>query len=188
VPVDLIDPVPLGLIEDARFECFSMKLVHFDVVERAPPLVCHGHVVILVAFTGPFRPGSAPTKKCVVRGRSRTLGHGGSSHGGRSSARLGLLMKHGSLDSATRASFRSELFPQPHTVKEALFGSNNLVGNALSVAALQVERARVDAVPLAGWLGAVVEEVPQVGAARRARHLDPVHEEAGVVVELHGVG
>jgi hypothetical protein len=58
----------------------------------------------------------------------------------------------------------------------------------LAVAALQVERARVDAVPLTGGLGAVVEDVPQVRAARRAGHLDPVHEEAGVVVELHGVG
>lgn len=49
VPVDLIDPVPLGLVEDARCECFSMKLVQFDVVERAPPLVCDRHVVILVS-------------------------------------------------------------------------------------------------------------------------------------------
>ncbi len=58
----------------------------------------------------------------------------------------------------------------------------------LAVAVLQVERARIYAVPVAGWLGAVVEDVPQVRAARRARHLDPVHEEAGVVAELHGVG
>ena len=58
----------------------------------------------------------------------------------------------------------------------------------LAVAALQVERARVYAVPLAGGLGAVVEDVPQVRAAGRARHLDPVHEVTGVVVELHGVG
>jgi hypothetical protein len=36
VPVDLIDPAPLGLVENAGFECFSLKLVQFEVVERAP--------------------------------------------------------------------------------------------------------------------------------------------------------
>jgi hypothetical protein len=44
-----------------------MKLVHFDVVERSPPLVCHGHVVILVAFSGLFRRLGVE-EECVVKG------------------------------------------------------------------------------------------------------------------------
>src|SRR2546423_2902319 len=56
-----------------------------------------------------------------------------------------------------------------------------------SLGPVQLERAGVDAVALAGGLGAVVEHVAQVRTARGAGRLDAVHEVAEVVVELHGV-
>jgi hypothetical protein len=188
VPVDLIDPVPLGLVENARFECFSVKLVQFHVLERAPPLVCDCHVVILVAFSGLFRRGSAVPRRARCQW---TIAHPLSLE---VSSRGQVERASRFADEAwiTRLSDESLLSvgavsSAPHREGGSLH-VNNLRGNALSVAALQVEGARVDAVPLSGGLGAVVEDVPQVRAARHARHLDPVHEEAGVVVELHGVG
>jgi hypothetical protein len=67
VPIDLIDPIPLGLVEDARFECFSMEVVQFDVVESAPPFVCDRHVVILDTFSGLLRPAPRFHKKPAIR-------------------------------------------------------------------------------------------------------------------------
>src|SRR4051812_48323172 len=51
-------------------------------------------------------------------------------------------------------------------------------------ALLQVERAGVDAVALAGRPGAVREHVPQVAAAGAARHLGADHAVAAVLVHL----
>src|SRR4030067_953613 len=45
----------------------------------------------------------------------------------------------------------------------------------------EVQRKGVDAIPLAGLSGAVIENVPQVRAAVLARHLDSVHP-AGMVI------
>src|SRR2546423_8646107 len=49
---------------------------------------------------------------------------------------------------------------------------------------VELERAGVDAVALPGAAGTVGEHVTQMSAARRAGHLDPVHSEAVVVMQL----
>jgi hypothetical protein len=67
-------PVHSVSSKTGRFECFGMKLVQFDVVERAPPLVCDRHVVILVRFTGLFRPVPRSTKSPL------SGGHGAPGH------------------------------------------------------------------------------------------------------------
>src|SRR6056297_3411781 len=58
-----------------------------------------------------------------------------------------------------------------------------------AVAALQVDAGGVDAVALAGGLGAVGEDVAEVGAAVLAAHLGAHHAEAAVfdVLDLVGV-
>src|SRR3954452_23146068 len=49
---------------------------------------------------------------------------------------------------------------------------------------VQVERAGVDAVALAGRAGAVREHVPEVAAAGSARHFGADHPEAAVLVQV----
>src|SRR5512134_44081 len=55
-------------------------------------------------------------------------------------------------------------------------------------ALVELERRRVDAVALAGGLGAVVEDVPEVRGAARAVHLRAAHEVARVLLRLDRVG
>src|SRR4051812_32194455 len=55
------------------------------------------------------------------------------------------------------------------------------------LAAVEVQRAGVDAVALAGRARAVVEHVSQVGATARAPHLDAAHAVAVVRDQLHAV-
>src|SRR5439155_19986250 len=49
---------------------------------------------------------------------------------------------------------------------------------------IELGRTRVDAVALAGRGRAIVEDVPEVGTAPAAGHLDPSHSVAPVLVEL----
>src|SRR6266487_4577946 len=55
---------------------------------------------------------------------------------------------------------------------------------ALARCRLEVERARVDAVPKAGRAGAVLEDVPEVPPAAPAHHLGPAHAVAVIGVEV----
>src|SRR5262249_5031143 len=52
---------------------------------------------------------------------------------------------------------------------------------------LELQRQRVDAVALAVRAGAVVEDVPEVPAARAAQDLGATHEEAVVGAQLDGL-
>src|SRR6185295_13426695 len=65
--------------------------------------------------------------------------------------------------------------------------ANSTIGGL--VGGLEGQRDRVDAVAVAGG-GAVAvgEDVPEVGAAVGAAHLDPLHPVRGVLDVLHGVG
>src|SRR6185295_18170636 len=53
---------------------------------------------------------------------------------------------------------------------------------------IKLERSGVEAVPLAGGLGAIIKDVAQMGAAARAVDLDPLHPVAVVLVPRHVIG
>src|SRR2546430_11658317 len=49
-----------------------------------------------------------------------------------------------------------------------------------------LQRCRVDAVALAGWRGAVLEDVAEMAAAAAAVHLHPLHAVARIPLRGHG--
>src|SRR5215211_474503 len=61
------------------------------------------------------------------------------------------------------------------------------MGAPLLLGLVQVQRTGIEAVALAGGLGAVVEDVAQVAAAAGADDLRALHEEASVGSQLHRV-
>src|SRR3990167_2935653 len=69
-----------------------------------------------------------------------------------------------------------------------VFHAGGLCKCACSGLGHEVDGCRVDAVALAGGLGAVVEDMAQVGAAVRAAHFHPHHAVAGVGDALDAAG
>jgi hypothetical protein len=64
VPVDLFDPVPLGLIENARLERFCVEFVQFNVVELVAPLARDRHHGVSL-IPSPASPRSADNVPCA---------------------------------------------------------------------------------------------------------------------------
>ena len=91
-------------------------------------------------------------------------------HGGK---RPALLPRRQSREHAI--AFRPEQLPQRWWCRQPLFG-------------IELQRRRVDAVPQPGWLGPVVEHVPEVAAAVAARHFSADHAVAAIHIGVHGIG